>query len=407
VPSNEQEERSYKERIDPGHEFGRQIEGLEALASLRPVNWLLKRSGVDPHELLDNVREQRGVYAELTESPERIAAALSPLGWIYFGSVPHDAYSEAAGLVEAGKGEEADQLLEHAWNENDVMLRWPAHRVFGLYGPDWDYDTGINRQRLLGEAVDLHFGGHYAGAISIVLAQIEGIFIDMTGRDAKYFFEKDNRHLLDDATLPGHSLGLKGLSKLMTTHVTRTRATGRLTRHGILHGRELGYDTRRNSTKVLAAALALIEWAQPKAEALQKQAAEERNRRYAGSKQVDEWGRRLDRRGFAEAQKLLQDVQHLQESYFLKNGQYVADRDALDRARVLVGDFELATSEDGNEYCAWVVTEPGVVFGLASRDGEFSNWEFVADEPPRGGLGIDDRWRNPYQGDEEYPDWLP
>jgi hypothetical protein len=30
----------------------------------------------------------------------------------------------------------------------------------------------------------------------------------------------------------------------------------------------------------------------------------------------------------------------------------------------------------------------------------------IIEEPPTGGVGQDGRWRNIYDGDEEYPDWL-
>ncbi len=404
--ADEQNEKTYKERIDPGGELEREAQGLEALASLRSVKWLLKRRGTDPDELLANIQEQRQNIAELTSAPDRIATALSPLGWPYFSSVPHDAYVAAASLVEHGKVEEAEALIADAWNENDVMLGWAAARVFGLYGPDWDFETAMNRQRLLKEAFELHKAEHYAGAISITLAQMEGIFIDMTGKGANAFFEKNNPHLLDDETLPGHSLGLKALAKFMTVGVNKTGASGKLTRHGIFHGRELGYDNRINSTKALTGALALIEWAQPRAVELQEQAAEERNRRYAGSKEVDQWGRRIDQRGFKEAKALLRNVQGRQKTFYLQHQRYATDRKTLDRGGSLKGDFELRTSPNAQAWWAWAVTEPAVVFGLASRDGEFQEREFVAEDPPTGGIGQDNRWRNLYEGDEEYPDWL-
>jgi hypothetical protein len=406
--TDEQEEKSLKERIDPGGKDAQRIAGLEALASFGPVRWLLKRNGADPDELLSKIREQRGVYADLISWPDRIAAALSPLGWPYFGSVPSDAYREATQLAEAGKTEEAEQLLEDAWNELDTLLRLPKHRVFGLYGPDWDYETGMSRQRLFAQAIELHFSGHYAGAVSIVLPQMEGIFIDMTGKGASDFFERNNRHLLDDQTLPGHSLGLKALARYMTRAVTKTQTKGVLTRHGILHGRELGYDTRRNSTKALVGALALIEWAQPRAVAIHRRAAEERNIKYAGSKEVDPvFGRRLDRRSFDEAQQLLRDIHRLQGDYDLKHQRYAPDRKTLDRRRTLKGDYELRATPDGQQWWAWVVTEPGVVFGLASRDGDLAEREFFAEETPTGGIDQDERWQNQYEpGSVEYPDWL-
>ena len=405
--ADEKDEKTLKERIDPGGKDAQTVAGLEALASFAPVKWLLKRRGTDPDELLASIREQRGVYEELVSWPDRIAAALSPLGWPYFGSVPNDAYKAATVLAEAGQTEEAEQLLEDAWNELDALLRLPAHRVFGLYGPDWDYDSGMSRQRLIGEAVDLHFEGRYAAAVSIVLPQMEGIFIDMTGKGATDFFEKNNRHLLDDETLPGHSLGLKALARYMTRGVHKTQTQGVLSRHGILHGRELGYDTRRNSTKALAGLGALIEWAQPRAEQIHREAAEERNRRYAGKKDVDQWGRRLDRRGFDDAIKLLRDVQRLQETYYLKHQRY-AENKQLRPSPGVTGDYELRLGNDGQDWWAWAVTETGAVFGLACQDGDFAERDFFADDPPTGGIGADPRWINPFESsDEEDVEWWP
>jgi len=278
--------------------------------------------------------------------------------------------------------------------------------VFGLYGPDWDYDTGMARQRLLGEAVDLHLSGHYADAVSIVLAQTEGIFMDMTGKEAKDFFQKNNLHLLDDETLPGHSLGLKALARYTSEGQHKTAATGKLTRHGILHGRELGYDTRRNSTKALVGIIGLIEWSRPRAEEIHRRWAEERNQQYAGSKEVDQWGRRLDRRGFDEAVKLLQDVKSLEETYYFANQRYTDNRKQLDRKGRLKGEFELGMTADAQQWWAWKVTETGAVFGLACRDGDVAERDFFADDPPSGGIDDDPRWINPYQpGSEEDVEW--
>jgi len=111
----------------------------------------------------------------------------------------------------------------------------------------------------LQEAYDLHTQGRYAGAIALVLTQIDGIFIDMTGKPAKYFFNPENPNLVDDVTLAGHPLGLKALSELMSKPSSTTVVSDELTRQGILHGRVLAYDTRRNSTKTFAALLAVIE----------------------------------------------------------------------------------------------------------------------------------------------------
>lgn len=54
----------------------------------------------------------------------------------------------------------------------------------------------------------------------------------------------------------------------MSKRVETTSATGELLRHGILHGRELAYDTHVNSTKAWAALFAIIDGVKKRAEVL-------------------------------------------------------------------------------------------------------------------------------------------
>ncbi|MCA1698904.1 MAG: hypothetical protein LC790_08395 [Actinobacteria bacterium] len=87
----------------------------------------------------------------------------------------------------------------------------------------------------------------------------------------------------------------------MSREQRTTVISDRLTRQGILHGRVLAFDTLRNSTKVWAALLAVIEAVGPRAKELNAKAAADYEERWAGSNERDEWGRRRDKRGFAEA----------------------------------------------------------------------------------------------------------
>jgi hypothetical protein len=85
----------------------------------------------------------------------------------------------------------------------------------------------------------------------------------------------------------------------------KSGVTGKLSRHGILHGRELRYDTQMNSTKALVLLAAVIEWAQADAREKVERLRREREARHAGSDATDQEGRRLDRRGFNEVKAAL------------------------------------------------------------------------------------------------------
>lgn len=387
--SDNPDSRSYKERIDPG---GAQGQMARFFAS--PVGRLLGRLAKVPPE---QARELAAQYERMTTEPDRIATALSPLGWIFFESAPFDEYALAATLVEQGKASEADELLVRKWNDDEILLRWPVTRLVGLYGgEDERIEIRQGRQRLLWKALELHRQGEYAAAIPMVLAQIDGVFIDFASKPAKEFFDPRNPNLVDDVTLAGHPLGLKTLSKLMSQIVKSTTLGDTLSRHGILHGRVLGYDTIENATKVWTALLAVIDGLKPRADELNAKLTTEREVRYAGSKGLDADGRRVDRRGFDHAKQLLFNVSAYQFGSHKRNGRYAASREELDPGGHLLEakKVELRTSEDAQEYRAWVVTPTGFVFAIAGRAGDNPVWQYQGDEPPAGGIDSEADWRH-------------
>ena len=387
--TKKREAKSYKERIDPG---GEQEQMARFFGS--PVGRLLGRVAKVPAGQVKGLVAQ---YERLTAEPDRIAAALAPLGWIFFESAPFEEYALAATLVEEGRAADAEELLVRKWNDDEILRKWPVHRLVGLYGGEEEQiEIREARQRLLWKALDLHHAGEYAAAIPIVLAQIDGVFIDFTSKPAKEFFDPRNPNLVDDVTLAGHPLGLQALSKLMSQTVKTTTTGDTLSRHGILHGRVLGYDTVENATKVWTALLAVIDALKPRSDELNETLRLEREDRYAGSKELDEEGRRLDRRGFDAAKKLLFDVSAYQHGVYQKRGRYAADREELDPSSNLLGahEFELRTSDDGQKYWAWVVTPTGFVFGMAGRGGDRPVWQYQGDEPPVGGIDSEADWRH-------------
>jgi hypothetical protein len=406
-PGAEPHPKSYAERLDPGGEVGKQAQGIAALAG-SPFARVLRSLGVE-QETLDQAKELAANYQKLVSEPERIAPLLAPLGWVFHGLAHVDAYGAAATLVEQGRVEEAEELLVETYNDDDHAFIRFYHRVISLYqGDEERREIGLARLRVLDEAYELHKERRYAAAIPLVLAQIDGIFIDMTARPAKYFYDSKNPNLVDDITLAGHPQGLKALSELMGENAPKTVISDRLTRQGILHGRVLAYDTLRNATKTWAALLAVIEAVGPRAQELTKQAAEAHEQRYAGSKEVDEWGIRLDRRGFDAAHGLLNSVHLYQHGKRKHKGRFAADRQQLDPDRSLLkrydAELEMGLADDGG-YWAWTETPPGIVFGIAARDDDFNNyWVYAAEEPPKGGLGEDERWRH-ITDPELSPDW--
>ena len=399
--------RSYQERLDRDRELGKALDGMAELDSA--LGRMLLGGALPPefHEL-------RAQYEQLM-AVDWIADALSPLGWVLFGGAPLDEYRQAAKLAEQGHQAEAEQVLVDVWNEDD-RLKWPLHRVRQLYLGDREREElGEHRQRLLFKALDHHRAGAYEASIPIVLAQMDGVCADLTGRDGGNFFVRDaDTYVTDDQTLAGHPAGLPVLSRLFRTSSMKTRASGDVGRHVVMHGRELAYDTLANSTKCFVALFTLIEWGQAIASARAAAEAEERVVRYTGDTGVGEDGRRLDRRSFDEAKQLLIHAHALQGAYYRRHRRYTADRATLDPGRTLDSyelfngarslQLVLHVAEDGQRHHVWVRTVTGFVLGLADRDGEWVRWTYAGEESPEGGLGTGADWRLPAT-DPALPDW--
>jgi hypothetical protein len=100
--------RDFADRIDPNATLRSKADGLAALEQM----------GVrlDGLQSVQEIPEQ--IRAHLANA-ERIAEVLAPRGWILLGDAPSDEYVRAIELFEAGRPEEADQLIEDAWNDSE------------------------------------------------------------------------------------------------------------------------------------------------------------------------------------------------------------------------------------------------------------------------------------------------
>ena len=100
--------------------------------------------------------------------------------------------------------------------------------------------------------------------------------------------------------------------------MTEVRGTGvrdTPSRHGVMHGRELGCDTRANSTKVFVLLAAVVERAQPRIRAEIDGRRAKRDDQFAGSQATDDEGRALDRRGFVATRTALKSLSLAQAGF--------------------------------------------------------------------------------------------
>ncbi len=361
--------------------------------------------------MLKALKQDPEHWADLLDDHERHIAvvagtvrAFAERGWAPTMQMPLRVYEPALELAADGDMDGAEQVLVEGWQ--DLLGRpWPTKRLLVFGEPSGAYnDVFRHRHRLVEKAFQHHRDGAYEASIPIMLAQIDGLCRDVTDKD---FFDdgKKGESLVDDGTLAGLDEGLPVARAWFNKRARRTSWDGRGSRHAVVHGRELAYDTQENSTKALVLMLSVIEWAQPQAQALGEWFRAVDIERNAGSKRVDDTGRLVDDREFKETCGALRHLGTSQMGWY-RNRRGRFRPDLLDiLAPNLVSQHglpvehgvHLRVAGDGQTWWAWRTTPSGLVFGLggtAPPEGEWppGEWQYEGWEPPSGPPGADPSW---------------
>ena len=138
---------------------------------------------------------------------------------------------------------------------------------------------------------------------------------------------------------------------------------------------------------------------------------EERLRRYAGSQDLDNTGRRLDRREFAATISALYRIANCQSGWYRHDECY---RD--DMLKILNNDFTreglpqesgitMHVDRDKQSWYAWRRTITGWCFAIGTCSPPPEVWEFDGPEPPNGFPGKDPAWGNEPFADQVNPNW--
>lgn len=390
-------------RLDPGGELGTLLSAFRALTGNAFGRGLLKlASGVD----LDTVAAADNQIQDLVSGMARSIAVFTPLGWAPTKVAPVPVYEEALAIYDrTNSTDAAEQVLVDGWNaDGSLALKLRRLLNYGRGDEDW---THIFRERytLVQKALKHHCNGAYEASVPIVLAQADGMILELTGK--QLYVTGKPKHLVDSETLAGLPEGLRLLAPLLAENQDKTTASGALRRHGILHGRELGYATLINSTKCFVLLLAVMDWAETPVQRLVETRRTERETTYSGSTERDDQGRWLDRRGFAQAKKALEWLSLVQGGRLRQHGQYETNLAALppehgDWSRLEQGKLRMRVPGDGQSYIAVrKVDDRDYWFGLGEKAGA-GRWLFAGEcEPP---MDVTDAvWTGPL--DDLPPDW--
>lgn len=382
--------------LDPTGETRASMAAFDAFRSVPAITQYLAMQGVNLDALI-------GVQAEMDSLHRGAAQAIrvfAPLGWAPCGAMPTSAYATALEALATEGPEAAEQVLVEAWDDEHRLKR-PVQQISSLGHPEEDYhDLFWHRSRLLAKAYEHHRAGAYEASIPILLAQIEGFVADVSG--GKMFFSRDPQkavEVVDASAIATLDESLPVAREFFSAGMDYTASEGSLRRHGILHGRELGYATRINSVKAFVLLQALVEWAQPLVRAEVERRKASREALWVDSDEVDEQGRRRDQREFIATRSSLRFLHTSQMGSHNNTGRYDADRLSLVESRFVKDGLpadhgiEMRVRDDGQAWWAWRRTISGWYLGIGAVGPTPSQWFYdAADAPSSGPDGDPEGW---------------
>lgn len=184
--------------------------------------------------------------------PDRFNALYAPLGWVAYGALGQQVMIDAIAAGEAGDLSTGESLLVEHYTSD--ILDFQLMRMSSLR----HFRDRVELARLA--KVD-YLEGRFHACIPNVLMLVDGLATDAARSNQNFFSEGADLTAWD--SVEGHATGLPALAALMRTRRMK-RSTENLTipfRHGILHGRDLGFANKMVAAKSWAALFALGEWA--------------------------------------------------------------------------------------------------------------------------------------------------
>lgn len=242
--------------------YQRQSEVRQLLVQVRTLHWLrwflapvlvlfAPRKGIPLlKDLFIKFPKLKRNLENMVKIPDDFNRIFIKHGWVAAGNLKLDAMEMALSLHAKHGLEKAEQHLEDHFNNN--LEHYKEWLLF--------LRSVQQRTEIITLAVEDHKAGRYHASVPVFLAQIDGLSFELTGKD---FFERGRPgHLKANETIAGDWEGLPAIAAQLSIPrgATSSEAIRLPYRHGILHGRDLGYASRRVSTKAFALLVSMREW---------------------------------------------------------------------------------------------------------------------------------------------------
>jgi hypothetical protein len=188
---------------------------------------------------------------KIASLPDQFNKVFADKGWIAYESMCLDTMERALATEKNDGLAVAEDLLVNYYNED--ILNVGIKRFYG-------HPKFYKRMRLVELAKVDYLAERYHACIPLLLALLDGIVNDVSG-SVGFFAEKGDLKAFD--SIAGHHSGLAVLAKIMSVgrNKTNENSINIPFRNGILHGRDLAFDTRLVAAKCWGTLFAARDWA--------------------------------------------------------------------------------------------------------------------------------------------------
>lgn len=229
----------------------------DALPVLKPA---LKAIGADVDRIGDSFEEEdinalQQATNEIMTLPDRFNDQFASEGWIFYDMMEFETTKEAVEKAEAGNMEAAEATLVEYYDMGTIEkhLNWMK-----------EADAFMPRIGLAQKALEDYAEERYHASIPVVFSIMDGMVVDAhweaRNQPTGMFFGDPDLRAWDSMT--AHINGLERLKPVLneTRIDLETDDIKNPFRHGIVHGRDLGYDNKIVAAKTWAALFAVREW---------------------------------------------------------------------------------------------------------------------------------------------------
>lgn len=231
--------------------FKKDLEGAEAIHNIAKFFSFFGLKNKELDEAFSTLPDMRKQLELLSKGPDKFNDYYAQRGWIAHESMNSDLMLTSIELADNGLIEIAEQELINYYSSD--KMHWLLHQLKSI-------EAFSNRYNFFLLAYEDTIAERYHAAVPVLLLMIDGAVNDID-KGKGFFADKTNLTAWD--SIAAHSTGLAVLKGVFSEgrHKTTKEEVTLPYRHGILHGRDLGYANKTVTAKCWAALFAIKDWA--------------------------------------------------------------------------------------------------------------------------------------------------